>query len=41
MGPGSVYHYLLAQRYRAAVAAQPHALEYDPCCPVVEVLPTA
>jgi hypothetical protein len=41
MGPGSVYRYLLAQRYRAAVAAQPHALEYDPCCPVVEVLPTA
>lgn len=41
MGPGSVYRYLLAQRDRAAVAAQPHALEYDPCCSVVESLPTA
>lgn len=34
MGPGSVQRYLLAQRYRAAVAAKPHALETDPCaCP--------
>jgi hypothetical protein len=29
MGPGSVHRYLLAQRYRAAVAAKPHALESD------------
>ncbi|MGH8663636.1 MAG: hypothetical protein ACREUX_05165 [Burkholderiales bacterium] len=29
MGSGSVYRYLLAQRYRAAVAAKPHALETE------------
>ena len=29
MGSGSVHRYLLAQRYRAAVAAKPHALETD------------
>jgi hypothetical protein len=31
MGPGSVYRYLLAQRYRAAVAAKPHALKRELC----------
>ena len=34
MGSGSVHRYLLAQRYRAAVAAKPHALETEVCaCP--------
>jgi hypothetical protein len=32
MGPGSVYKYLLAQRYRSAVAAKPHALKNDDVC---------
>ena len=34
MGSGSVYRYLLAQRYRAAVAAKPHALEAQLCDPI-------
>lgn len=34
MGPGGVYKYLLAQRYRSAVAARPHALKAEVCdCP--------
>jgi len=41
MGPGSVYRHRLSQRYRAAVAAKPHALESVPCCPVAELLPSA